>query len=462
MIRGISQCGTVISIILLIGMFSLLGCGSGTTPTSQLSSKIATASTITTVSSISTPATKSIKIGIMANLKSNVSLDWIRAVEVQAGADNSKGGLDIGGTKYLIDLVKYDSGGDQVTEVAAVNRFVYQDDVKFIVSEGQYASAWLPVTEKEKVVVFTASPPAPMVLTPNFNYSFQGSFLNPMTTVVTAWYFNQHPEAKNSFINAFPDDQFGHMVSGFVASVNKPFGITSKDEFFAPSMQDLSSLGTKIAAENPAVFGCVTESDAQTAQIYNAVRQAGYKGQFLNANVVSTSALKQSMNPDALEGFICAAMPTEFDPPLTTAAKDFEDAWVAKYGSWEDPAIGMSSSFWALRAALMQAGTIDSNTVAAAIGSGVKYESPIGSGEMISRPDLGNVRAVDSIATYYVKQVKDGKPILVATISLDDAIEIFKTAYPPGSGGPPAGMSGPPDASGPPRRTFFRHEWTSS
>jgi branched-chain amino acid transport system substrate-binding protein len=447
MSRKTSWSAALLVILLLIGLLTLVGCDGGTTTstTGSSSSETTTAGSETTSAS----EAETIKIGLEANLSSNVSLDWIHAVELQVEEDNKNGGLDIGGTKYKIELITYDGQGDQNKEVAAINKLVYEDKVKYIICEGAFAGAWLPITEKEKVVVFGAGT-AHLNLSPNNPHYFNASLLDPMVVVVSAWYFEQHPEAKDSYVNAYPDDQFGHMVSGLVGYFAKSVGATSKDEFFPPNSQDLSALGTKVTSMNPKVFGCVTEGDSQSGLVFNAVRQAGYTGQFLNANVMTTEALKQVMSPEALEGFITAGMPTEFDPPLTDVAKQFKELWTAKYGEWTSPAIGMCSPYWALRAAFAQAASIDVEAVTTALGGGLKFESPMGSAQMLARPDLGIDKTIDSIGTYYIKQVKNGESTLLATVGVDEATKIFLAANPPAAA--PAGGATP---SGPPTEITF-------
>jgi hypothetical protein len=69
--------------------------------------------------------------------------------------------------------------------------------------------------------------------------------------------------------------------------------------------------------------------------------------------------------------------------------------------------------------------------VAAVLSSGMEYETPAGIGKMISRPDLGNDRTVDSITTYYVKNIVDGEPVLLDSIEMEEALGYFQTLFPP-------------------------------
>jgi hypothetical protein len=88
-----------------------------------------------------------------------------------------------------------------------------------------------------------------------------------------------------------------------------------------------------------------------------------------------------------------------------------------------------ANTWYILVAALQKAGSTDPDKVAAAIGSGLKYESASGSGMMIARPDLGNERTVDTIVALSLKKVENGKVSPLATMTLDQAYQLLKKAY---------------------------------
>jgi branched-chain amino acid transport system substrate-binding protein len=446
-IKRLSWVGISILVLLSVCFVSMLGCNTSVTNTSP------NASTNTSSSSNPAAAAETIKIGLAAAMQSNVSLDWIRATELLVERDNKNGGLEIGGIKYNIKLIEYDSENDQTKEIAAINRLVYEDGVKFIIAQGNFANSWFDVTEKNKIVTFTSSPPAQINCIPSLHYSFVGTGLNPLTSVTTGWYCEKHPELIENVVFAYPDNQLGHIFDMFVSQNWKSYNVPYTSIFFPANSQDLSALGTKVLSMNPTTFGCVAESDSVCGLVFNAVRDAGYKGQLFAANNLNTEALNAVMNKSASEGFICGADATEFDPSLTKEAEDFKALWIDKYGKWESPNLSVASAYCALEAGLMQAGTIDADKVADVLSSGLKYNGASGQMQMISRPDLGNDRTVDSISTYYVKQVTNGNPVLLDTINIDESLAMFRKAFPAApAGGPPAGgpPSGAAPASGPP------------
>lgn len=468
-VKRLTRIGTTISIFMLILVILLMvGCSSSPTqspttsaaPVPPTQSSNTGTSPVSQPSSTANPGTDTVKIGFEGSMKLSQGLDIMHAIEIMKDQINQNGGLNIGGKKYQIDLIEYDNGNTQNGEVSAINRLVFEDKVKFIAADGTYASAWFPITEQNKVINFTCASPPWVYSDAKLHYSFNGTFIAALISVDIGWYCKNHPELTKKVILAATDDLAGHMISQFKSAAYEANGVKPEIMFFPTAQQDLSSLGTKILTENPTTLDAVSMSDQMAGLAFNAARQAGWKGQIFSTSTASVGALTGTMSTQNVEGLINGASPTEFDPPLTQMAKDFKAAWIAKFGSWEDPNYYNAMGFPALTTALEQAGSLDTDKVADVLASGMKYESPAGPGMMISRPDYGNNRTIDSISDYYLKQIKDGKPTLYATISRDEALKIFNAANPPlapgatpgppgmpGGGPPPSGL---PPGSGPP------------
>ena len=99
--------------------------------------------------------TKTLKIGVVLPMGSDIGVDGKKALELMAESDNKAGGVDIGGEKYQVQLVQYDNLGRQAGETLATNRLVFEDKVSFIITIGQYQGAWIKTTEANKVIVMT-------------------------------------------------------------------------------------------------------------------------------------------------------------------------------------------------------------------------------------------------------------------------------------------------------------------
>jgi branched-chain amino acid transport system substrate-binding protein len=453
----------VLMVIALIAGLVLSSCATTPNPITPAASS----STSSASSSQPALADKILKIGMVGRFGSGDTLNWMRAVKLLVELDNNNGGITIGGEKYKIEIIDYDNNNSQSTEVAAINRLVYQDGVKYIITEGTFESGWLPVTEQNKVIVMNANVNYNISNLTMYKYSFNGCGTNAALSSVTGWFAKTYPEKAKTLTIAFPDNQLGHIFNDMFGGTWRAFGVNPKAIYFPDNQQDLSALGTRVASENPGMFIAMGGGATADGLIVNAVTQAGYKGQIMAVTQTTVQSLNAAFSPQALEGFMCGATSFDFDPPLTQAAIDFKNAWVAQYGGWEGPDVVFAESYDCLKAAWTQGGSVDTEKAAAVLSVGLKYNSINGPMQMISRPDLGNDRTTDSVQTYYVKRIHNGVAELVAEITTEESLSYMQLAFPPlppgatppglpaagpGPGGPGPGGPGPggPGSGGPP------------
>ena len=59
-----------------------------------------------------------------------------------------------------------------------INRLVYQDGAKYIIAQGTFESAWLSVTEQNKVIVMNANSDYRISNLPMYKYNFNASGQN--------------------------------------------------------------------------------------------------------------------------------------------------------------------------------------------------------------------------------------------------------------------------------------------
>ena len=361
-------------------------------------------------------ATDTIKIGAVVWLGWPLGLDMKKGIDVMVALDNAKGGIDIGGKKYKIELITLESNNDQAQTMAAVNKLIYEEKVKFLITDSMYIGSVLAETEKNKVVCVHGSP-IPAGFDPNFKYAFSGGFMFQATPEVAGW-MAKNVDFKDAIL-AHPDDAGGEAYALGAKATLERWGMTVKAIKYPAASTDLSSLGTEVATANPSAF-IALGSTAMDPLAYQAVIQAGFKGKLFNTATITVQMLASATPVDKLEGMMCGAWPVEFDPAATDVAKEFKAKYIEMYGKWDGPEIQLTGAYSALRAALEKAGKVDSDAVAEALANGLVFEGPTGKGQMIPRNDLGITRSVDSISEFCIKVIKGGVPTLLHTVTLDE------------------------------------------
>jgi ABC-type branched-subunit amino acid transport system substrate-binding protein len=244
--------------------------------------------------------------------------------------------------------------------------------------------------------------------------------------VSTSWFFKSHPEFKY-IVDALPDHATGKMVAADQQRLFRSVGVKCDIEFYPPTSTDLSALGTKIKKMNPDVFQSAGGGPLLDALANKAVYASGWRGQFFQGTPSTALAIERLIPPEILEGYVLPGAPFEFDPPITQAAKEFKEAWMAKYGKYQGEMLG--DAMWeCLMAAFQKAGSTDPEKVADVIANGLRFESVVsGTIQMVARPDLDQKRTVDSACTLYLKKIVKGKPVLIDTVPVEKTIPLYES-----------------------------------
>ena len=420
----------VISLLTVI-LLAMYGCSPSTPATSSTASvppaSTAPASVPPTQAS---PVAKTLVIGEIGWSGWSFGLDMKRSIEVKMDMINKAGGLQIGPDKYILQLNFYDTNGSQAGAVAAANKLVYEDHVKYTVADPNFSESYLQILQQNKVID-NAGTPSMATVKPGLDYCFfsGGANFQPATS---AWYVKNYPNNLKNYVIVAPDNQMGHFsAENFTGASLKALGVTPTIVYYPAGTTDLGAVATKVVSLKPTSVDCTGAGEIEDSQAVKAIWQAGYTGQFFTSSGSSSQVLSQFVPASGLSQYMGTARVTEFDPPLTQEGIDFKNGWIAKYGKWEYPGVALDE-FNGLIAAMQQAGSLDPDKIMAVAFSGMKFTSLGVEFAMVSRPDLGNpvTKTNDSIGTTIVKSFKDGKPFVVKTISPKEGLENYKIAFP--------------------------------
>lgn len=375
-----------------------------------------TAATVDGSSTSQDGTAKTIKIGAITDLSFPLEIDWQKCLDAYVEDLNAKGGISVGGQNYTVVMDWQDGKSNAEVARAAVERLINQDKVDFILGD-QTANAWISVTEAaKKLVVATISDTA--LETPDIKLAFNVGYWNAQSPIVWTWVSQNLPftTVGGMYIDAVQ----GHAESGNFEKLAAAFGkkIVVKD-FYPATTQDFSAVATKVATANPDAFNTQGGGPVSDALMYKGLRAAGYKGLFFNTVPLSPAQIAKVISLDNVEGLTGAMAAIDVDTP-TGAAAELKDLFVKKYGEWTNPDISFTMSFWALKAALEKAGSLDTQKVADVLGSGLQFDSPDGPAQMISRPDLGNDRTVDCVYQTTIIRIQGGKAVVQAVIPIKD------------------------------------------
>ncbi|MBW1996650.1 MAG: ABC transporter substrate-binding protein [Deltaproteobacteria bacterium] len=369
---------------------------------------------------------KTLKIGALLNFEFPLGVQCKRELDALVPVFNKKGGLEIQGERYTIDLIVYDSKFQAETARAAVERLIYRDRVKFILGD-ETTDAWLPVTEANKVLVVCTSP-SPVVRSPGYKYVFQASSLNTMSPVAWAWFSEKYPHMR-TVGSVFTDDLKGHAEAENLRRLCKVFGQKILDIiFYPPDTTDFSAIATRLKTLNPDVFTTCAGGPVQDALSMKAMREAGWNGQIFLYVTLSPGNIKKVISLDYVEGMLGSVAGTEMPSP-PPVSQEFRDIYIAKYGKWDNPEVLHVNTWYLLMEALRQSQSLDPEKVASHIAKGMRFVTPQAEAMTISRPDLNNPRAVDVLYEVNIGRIKGGEFKIVENIPIEQGRKYLKVFF---------------------------------
>ena len=358
---------------------------------------------------------KTLNVGAVLNYSFPLHVDWQKEMEALVPSINEAGGVDVGGEKYMIELLIEDSKSNAETARAAVEKLVNQDKVDVILGD-ETVDGWLSVTERAGVLVI-ANTPTPGILSPDIKMAFNAGYFNTQAPIIWDWFAANFPDVK-SVAGAYIDAAQGQAEAGKLEQLAGAFGkeITTI-EFYPDGTQDFSAIATKIAAGNPDSFTTQGGGPVADSQLFKSMGAAGWGGQLFNTVPLSPDQIAKVISLDDVQGLVGAIAAIDSDDPPPTA-QELKDVYVAKYGEWTNADVGFISTLYCLLGALEAAGSVDPQDLADTIGSGLTFQTANGEAQMINRPDLGNDRTIDCVYETRVGQIEGDKATLLATIPI--------------------------------------------
>ena len=226
------------------------------------------------------------------------------AGEILADEVNAKGGLDVAGKKYQIKVIGYDDQFKAAEAVAAYNRLLNQDGVKYLlVGTSAPAMAIKKSLEEDKVIGLTSAF-SPAVIDDSTKYMFRlySTSANYMPGYVK-WIKDNVKGKKIALVNPNDESGWGHLKN--VEPVVKDAGLEIVgSELYERSAKDFSPLLTKVLALKPDVIDVGVTQPATVGLIIRQARDLGFKGVFVQTGGGSWQQTVDVAGKEAAEGLV--------------------------------------------------------------------------------------------------------------------------------------------------------------
>ena len=351
-----------------------------------------------------------IPVGVIAELTGDipaVGTSCKNAAELAVKEVNDAGGLDVGGTKYQIQLFIEDNAGKADQSASSAQKLITQQNVVAIIgpNASRYAIPASEIAESSKVVLISPWSTNPKTTLDAKTgqpkkYVFRAAFIDPFQgRVVAKFALDNLKTTKAAVLYDVASDYNKGIAEYFKQTYEENGGTVVAFETYTTGDKDFSAQLTKIKEAGPEVIFLPNYYSEVPLQIQQAHR-LGITVPFLGSDSWGSADLIKLCGADC-EGYYFS---THYAPDVATpVATKFIDAYKAAYGVVPDDVAALTyDSFGLLWQALQTAGKVDRQAVRDALASIPKYEGVTGTMQFVEGSG-------DPIKSAVILQIKDGK-----------------------------------------------------
>lgn len=357
-------------------------------------------------------AADTVKIGVVAPLTGPGAPWGIASAEgprIAADEINAAGGLDVGGKKLKVEVIAYDDQYKTADAVAAFNRLVNQDGVKFVVILSSAGTMALREAVLDNKVIGLSSAYTRKALDKSNPYMLR-IYSTPHDYVpsMVDWLKTNRPAAKRvAIIN--PNDETGWDQTELGERVFKErgFEVVGK-ELYERAQRDFQPMLTKVMALKPDVIELGGTAPATAGLIVRQARELGYAGLIFKTGGAGPRDIVAAAGARAAEGLINML----YADPDNAGYKRIADAYQKRTGHVANEIlVAYYDAAKVLLAAISKAGTTDDTAkVVAAFAKALPMESA--QGDMLRLGGQAAYGADLQIETVnYIGVIKGGQPV---------------------------------------------------
>src|SRR5699024_7229670 len=201
-----------------------------------------------------------------------------RGYELWEEQVNDRGGIEVNGEQYKVELVYADAQSDPKSSAEAVQRMITHEDVDFIL--GPYSSATTlgaaPIVERYKIPMITGSAESPSIWQRQFAYTFgavpaadllAGSILSVMA--------DQHPEIETVAVIGM-NDPFSKSTAEALRNGAEEAGLEVLFYDIVPQKSDITPQVSKAQSMDPDVLALGGEP-LKVIDLVKAMQQLDYQ-----------------------------------------------------------------------------------------------------------------------------------------------------------------------------------------
>lgn len=276
-------------------------------------------------------------LGVMSGPAASWGLVNKYCAEVTAQMYNDQGGVDIGGTKYQVEVVAIDDKNDPKLSVSGAEKLTGQG-IKYIIGPNvdTTAQSIRPVVERAGAMHFPYAFDKRLYTAPASNAALGMIASYQSGPIIYKHLKENNGVSKIAFVARNETDPLNQRSEGVAGAKLVGLEVVSDSETYEPGTTDFFPVMTKVVSANPdlIVLSGVAPSDAP--QLLRAARDLGYTG-FISTETAQDVKILSEGAGEAAEGFMFVGGAST--PEISSDyMNEFRRRYIEHVGEWNDEA----------------------------------------------------------------------------------------------------------------------------
>ncbi|QTD45713.1 ABC transporter substrate-binding protein [Ottowia testudinis] len=291
--------------------------------------------------------------GVMSGEAASWGLVNKYSAETTADMVNAKGGIDIGGKKYKIEIVAMDDKNDPATSAANAAKLTGMG-IKYIIGPNidSTALAVKPVVERAKALNFPYAFSKELYKAPA-NASVLGMVASYQVGPIMYEFLKQRKGVKSiAFVARNEADARNQQVEGVAAAKKLGLTVTLPDAIYEPGTKDFSPILTKVLATKPDHIVLSGVAPADAPGLIRTARDLGFKGTLSTETSQDAKAIAEGAGAKA-NGFLSVGGASSYEIQ-SLQMRQYADAYKKRQGTWHNEAGTKVYALETILAVLMQ------------------------------------------------------------------------------------------------------------
>lgn len=284
---------------------------------------------------------KTLKIGQLG-VMSGAEASWglVNKYAAQATADmwNAKGGFDIGGEKYKIEIVSVDDRNDPKLTVSGAERLMGQEGIRYVIGSNTdvTATSIRPIAEKYNAIYFPYASSRSLYTQPAENAVMGMVASYQVAPAILKLLKADRGVQKVAFVARNDSDGLSNRDDAVKAAQALGLDIVSADATYEANATDFFPVMSNVVDKAPDLIFLPASAPSNTPLLMRAARELGYEGLFASDSgqdikVINEMAGESGNGLVSIGGASAEAIRSEY-------MDEFIKAYTKVAGEWNDEA----------------------------------------------------------------------------------------------------------------------------